>query len=178
VNDGVVHGVPSDFKLKEGDVVGLDFGVRYDGLITDGAITVAVGEPTEPSRKLLKATEEAVYLGIDQARPGNRVGDISAAIEKHLKKANLGIIQELAGHGVGTDLWEEPQILNYGMSGTGPLLKKGMTIAIEPMASLGSPEIEILSDNWTIVTRDGSNAAQFEHTVAITDGPAEILTQT
>lgn len=178
VNDGVVHGVPSDFKLSEGDVVGLDVGIRYEGMITDGAVTVPLGTVSAPAQRLLKATREALYLGIDQAVVGKRVGDISAAIERHLKSANLGIIKELAGHGVGTDLWEEPQISNIGRAGAGPVLKAGMTVAIEPMATVGDPGIEVLSDKWTIVTRDGSLAAQFEHTILITDGPAEILTQT
>lgn len=176
VNEAIVHGVPNEYELAAGDIVGLDFGIRYHGMVTDAAVTLPVGDISAPAQRLLQATEAALYAGIDQATDGNRVGDISAAVERHLRTAGLGIIRELAGHGVGRQLWEEPQILNYGRAGSGPLLQAGMTIAIEPMASLGSPAIAMLDDRWTIVTRDGSLAAQFEHTVLITDGPAEILT--
>jgi methionyl aminopeptidase len=177
INEEVVHGIPGSRELREGDVVGLDFGVRYDGLVTDGAVTLALGTVAAEGQRLLKVTQEALMVGIDQAQAGNRVGDISAAVERHLKPAGLGIIQELAGHGVGYDLWEDPQIPNFGRAGTGALLKPGMTIAIEPMAAAGRPAIRVLDDQWTIVTRDGSLAAQFEHTVLITPkGPAEILT--
>jgi len=176
INEQVVHGIPGPRMVAVGDIVGLDFGVRYQGMITDAAITVAVGEITAPAARLLRATEAALHVGIDAAMAGRHVGDVSAAIEHHLRQANLGIIRELAGHGVGHELWEEPQVLNYGRAGGGPVLKAGSTIAIEPMASLGSPAIHLLDDRWTIATRDGSLAAQFEHTILITDGPAEILT--
>jgi methionyl aminopeptidase len=178
VNEVVVHGIPSQEPLQEGDIVGLDFGVRYHGLVTDGAITVAVGHPTEPAASLLKLTEEARAAGIAAARAGNRVGDISAAVEKVLNRGKLGIIEELVGHGVGRELWEEPNIPNYGPPHSGPRLKPGMTLAIEPMATLGSPEITMERDGWTIRTHDRSLAAQFEHTILITpEGPPEILTQ-
>lgn len=178
VNDEVVHGIPGKLELQEGDLVGLDLGITFEGMITDGAVTVPLGAVDKNAQRLLKITQEALLIGIDQARSGNHVGDISAAIERHLRSGNLGVIKELAGHGVGYDLWEDPHIPNLGMVGAGPTLKPGMTIALEPMATLGKPAIEILEDQWTIVTRDGSLAAQFEHTVAITaDGPAEILTQ-
>lgn len=176
VNDEVVHGIPGKRILEVGDVVGLDFGVRHEGLVTDSAITVALGDVNAAAQRLLRTTEAALMIGIDQAVAGNRVGDISAAIERHLAQAGLGIIRELAGHGVGKDLWEEPQIPNYGRAGTGPVLKAGMTVAIEPMATLGGPGIKLRRDKWTIATRDGSLAAQFEHTIAISDGPPEILT--
>jgi methionyl aminopeptidase len=176
VNDEVVHGIPGKRVLQVGDIVGLDFGVRHQGLVTDSAVTVALGDVNAASQRLLKTTKDALMIGIDQAVAGNRVGDISAAIERHLAKAGLGIIRELAGHGVGRDLWEEPQIPNYGRSGTGTVLKAGMTVAIEPMATLGSPAIKLQRDKWTIATRDGSLAAQFEHTIVISDGPPEILT--
>lgn len=176
VNEAVVHGIPDGYVLKDGDIVGLDFGIRYQGMVTDAAITLPVGEVAPPARRLLEATEAALYLGIDQATAGNRVGDISAAVERYLKKAGVGIIRELVGHGVGRELWEEPQVPNYGRAGTGPLLEAGTTIAIEPMATLGSSAITMLDDHWTIVARDHSLAAQFEHTILITDGPAEILT--
>ena len=178
VNDEVVHGIPGKRVLADGDVVGLDLGVTCNGLITDGAVTVPIGSVDKNAQRLLKITQEALLIGIDQARAGNHVGDISAAIERHLRSGNLGVIKELAGHGVGYDLWEDPHIPNLGMVGSGPTLKPGMTIAIEPMATLGKPGIEVLRDDWTVVTKDHSLAAQFEHTVLITnDGPAEILTQ-
>jgi len=176
VNEEVVHGIPGPRVIADGDVVGLDFGVRYDGLITDAATTVAVGAPRHDAQRLLVTTEQALQAGIDQARAGQRVGDISAAIERHLRSAGLGIIRELTGHGVGRSLWEEPTVPNYGQAGHGPLLKPGMTLAIEPMATLGRPAVRVLADGWTIVARDGSLAAQFEHTILITDGAAEILT--
>ncbi len=177
VNEEVVHGIPGKRVLLLGDLVGLDFGVRCNGMVTDSAVTVALGDVGAAPRRLLDATEAALMEGIDQAVAGNRVGDISAAIQRHLEQANLGIIRELAGHGVGRDLWEEPQIPNYGRAKSGPVLKAGMTVAIEPMATLGSPEIKVLGDKWTISTRDGSLAAQFEHTILITDGPPEVLTR-
>lgn len=179
VNDEVVHGIPGDIPLEEGDLVGLDFGVRYKDLITDGAVTVPVGKIDANSKKLLDITQTALAAGIFEARVGNRVGDISAAIEKELKRGGLAIIEELVGHGVGYDLWEEPQIPNYGKPNRGPKLVAGMTIAIEPMATLGRKEIYIdATDGWTVRTSDGSLAAQFEHTILITDGEAEILTKT
>lgn len=178
VNDEVVHGIPGDQPLEEGDLVGLDFGVRYKDLITDGAVTVPVGEIDADSKKLLDVTQAALAAGIFEARVGNRVGDISAAIEKELKRGGLAIIEELVGHGVGYDLWEEPQIPNYGKANRGPKLVEGMTIAIEPMATLGRKEIYIdATDGWTVRTSDGSLSAQFEHTILITDGDAEILTK-
>jgi methionyl aminopeptidase len=177
INDAVVHGIPNDQILRRGDIVGLDFGVRYQGRVTDGAVTVAVGEVDAETQRLLDVTQRALAAGIAMARGNNRVGDISAAVERVLKGDKLGVIQELVGHGVGLELWEEPQIPNYGLAGKGPKLIPGMTIAIEPMATLGSRKITTDSDHWTIRTADGSLAAQFEHTVLITDGAAEILTK-
>lgn len=177
VNDEVVHSIPSDTPLAEGDIVGLDFGVLYKGLITDGAITVPVGRIDSDATRLLEYTNAALKLGIHEARVGNRVGDISAAIEKELRRGRLAVIEDLVGHGVGFGLWEEPQIPNYGKAGRGPKLQAGMTIAIEPMATLGRKEIEVDPlDRWTVRTADGSLAAQFEHTILITDGDPEILT--
>jgi methionyl aminopeptidase len=159
VNEVVVHGIPSKQPLKEGDIVGLDFGVIFGEMVTDGAT-------------------EALVAGVAAARAGNRVGDISAAVERVLRRENLGVIEELVGHGVGYDLWEEPNVPNYGQAHTGPRLKAGMTIAIEPMATLGGRDIVIEDDGWTVRTADHSLAAQFEHTVLITpDGPPEILTK-
>jgi methionyl aminopeptidase len=170
VNEVVVHGIPGKQPLKEGDIVGLDFGVILGGMVTDGAVTVPVGQIKAPAQHLLQVTTEALVAGVAAARAGNRVGDISAAVERVLRREGLGVIEELVGHGVGHDLWEEPNIPNYGRAHTGPRLKAGMTIAIEPMATLGSREIVIENDDWTVRTADCSLAAQ-------PDGPPEILTQ-
>ncbi len=176
VNDEIVHGIPGTRVIESGDIVGLDFGVEYKGMITDGARTLAVGNITTATQRLLTATSQALSRGISQAIAGNRVGDISNAIETRLRADKLGIIRELSGHGVGHELHEDPLILNYGKAGRGPILQPGMTIAIEPMAALGRSEIVIDDDDWTIRTSDGSLAAQFEHSILITDGEPEILT--
>lgn len=177
VNDEVVHGIPGNYRLKDGDLVGLDFGVRHDGLVTDSAVTVAVGEPSSQAKRLLDFTQRALMAGIDQVKDGARVGDISAAVEAVLRSANLGIIEDLVGHGVGHNLHEDPQVPNFGTAGTGMTLRAGMTIAIEPMATLGGKDIEVDRDGWTIRTLDGSLSAQFEHTVLVTQTGAEILTK-
>lgn len=176
VNDEVVHGIPGTRVFVNGDIVGLDFGVEYKGMITDSARTIAVGNVSLATQRLLTATQEALHRGIAQALPGNRIGDISNAIETRLRADKLGIIRELSGHGVGHELHEDPLILNYGKAGRGQELQIGMTIAIEPMASLGRSEIVIDDDEWTIRTSDGSLAAQFEHSILITENGPEILT--
>lgn len=176
INDEVVHGIPGSRVIEDGDIVGLDFGVEYKGMITDSARTIAVGNVSTATKRLLTATEQALSRGIAQAIAGNRVGDISNAIETRLRADKLGIIRELSGHGVGHELHEDPLILNYGKAGRGHVLQAGMTIAIEPMASLGRSEIVIDDDEWTIRTSDGSLAAQFEHTILITENGPEILT--
>lgn len=176
VNDAVVHGIPGKIPLRDGDIVGLDFGVRLNGMLTDGAVTVAVGSIDSEAQRLLDVTKAALAAGIKASRGGNRVGDISAAVERVLRAGGLGVIEDLVGHGVGHSLWEEPQVPNYGPAGKGPKLVPGMTIAIEPMATLGSHQIKTDSDHWTIRTIDGSLAAQFEHTIAITPGAPQILT--
>jgi methionyl aminopeptidase len=177
VNEVVVHGIPVKEPLQSGDIIGLDFGVRYQGLVTDGAVTLPVGTVNAEANHLLSVTESARRAGIFAARAGNRIGDISAAVQAELQRGRLSIIEELVGHGVGRQLWEEPQVPNYGRPHTGPILQKGMTIAIEPMATLGRKQIEIdAEDGWTVRTSDGSLAAQFEHTILITDGEPEILT--
>lgn len=176
VNDEVVHGIPGPRELAEGDLVGLDFGVNFEGMLTDGAVTVPIGKPSEGQQRLLTATREALDLGIAQVRAGVRTGDISNAIERRLRRDHLGVIEELSGHGVGNEVHEDPLILNYGRAGSGPELKAGMSIAIEPMATLGNRRIYVAPDGWTIKTRDGSMGAQFEHTVLVTDSGAEILT--
>lgn len=179
VNEQIVHGIPSfDHKLDEGDLVGLDFGVRYRGMITDGAISVGVGAVKPEHQKLLDVTKRSLDAGIAQVHDKVRVGDIGSAIEAVIREAGpYGIPRDLVGHGVGSYLWEEPNIPNYGRSNTGPWLDKGMTIAIEPMVTLGTDKISLADDGWTISTADGSWAAHFEHTVLITADGAEILTK-
>jgi methionyl aminopeptidase len=180
INDEIVHGIPSlERILQGGDLVGLDFGVKYDGMLTDGAISVVVGKTSRPAiRKLLDTTRLSLAAGIATVRDHVRVGDISAAIEEAIRReGNYGIPRELVGHGIGSYLWEEPNIPNYGRNNSGPWLEKGMTIAIEPMVTLGTDKIRLKDDGWTIATADGSWAAHFEHTVLITDEGAEILTQ-
>ncbi|MHB8871776.1 MAG: type I methionyl aminopeptidase [Candidatus Doudnabacteria bacterium] len=177
VNAVVVHGVPSkEIILKEGDIVGLDIGMEYKGLFTDTAITVPVGKISEKAQNLLSLTKKALLIGIAEAKIGNRVGDIGAAVQKVADDNKLGIIRDLVGHGVGHAVHEEPQVPNYGKKGTGPELTEGLVIAIEPMFTLGTDDIFIEDDGWTVTTRDESLAAHFEHTVVITKNGPEILT--
>lgn len=188
VNDEVVHAIPrADRILKEGDAVGLDIGMRWpafakatagkpSGLYTDTAITIGIGKISKEAERLIRATKGALDIGIKAVHAGARVGDISFAIQRHLEKNNLGIIRDLAGHGVGYEVHEEPFIPNYGKAGAGPELKEGMVIAIEPMATLGDWRVELQDDEWTFRTADGSLAAHFEHTVAVTENGVEILT--
>jgi len=178
VNNQVQHSIPNNVPFKDGDVVNYDFGVRYQGMVTDAGITVCVGEAVTPdTKRLISGTEKALYNGIRAVRAGARVGDISAAIERTLRKNKLGIVRELVGHGVGHELHEEPEIPNYGRAGQGPVLKTGMTIAIEPITTLGDPAIYQARDGWTLLTQDGSWSAQFEHTILVTPTGYEILTQ-
>jgi methionyl aminopeptidase len=177
VNDEVVHGIPrTDHILQEGDVVSIDFGVTINGMITDAALTFALGHVDERVASLIKTTEQSLYAGIDVLKGGVRTGDIASAVQKVLQRHNLGIIRDLVGHGVGHELHEEPNIPNYGFAGSGPVLQAGMTIAIEPMATLGGYDVKIDKDDWTIRTKDGSLAAHFEHTILITERGYEILT--
>lgn len=179
INHEVVHGIPSStVTLKEGDIISLDLGINHKECFTDHAITVAVGVITEKDKKLLSATREALYKGIDMAKVGNRVGDIGFAIETVAKKYGYGIVRELAGHGVGRYIHEDPFIPNYGQKGKGELLTAGMVIAIEPMFTRGTDDIYVKDDGYTVVTRDGSNSAHFEHTVLITNSGPEVLTET
>lgn len=178
VNDQVQHCIPNNTPLEDGDAVNFDFGVTYNGLITDAGITVCVGgEPSSDVRRLLNGTEEALMSAIKVIKPGIKVGDISSTIEKVLKRNKLGIVRELVGHGVGHKLHEAPDIPNYGRAGTGPVLKAGMTIAVEPITTLGKPDIYEEKDGWTLRTWDGSWSAQFEHTILITETGCEILTK-
>lgn len=177
VNEQVQHSIPNERPFRAGDVVNYDFGVRYKGMITDAGITVCVdNKTTDDTARLLKGTKIALEEGLKAVKHGARVGDVSASIERALRKYRLGIVRELVGHGVGYELHEDPEIANYGKAGTGPVLKKGMTIAIEPITTLGSPAIVESSDGWTLSTVDGSWSAQFEHTVLVTSSGAEILT--
>jgi methionyl aminopeptidase len=176
VNDEVVHGIPNATPFKEGDIVSFDFGVTYNDMITDSAFSMVVGKATKTQQRLLKATERSMYAGIEQIKDGVRVGDIAAAVQKVLDAEGFGIVRDLVGHGVGHYVHEDPNIPNYGVSGTGPALKAGMTIAIEPMATLGDYHVRVDRDGWTIRTVDNSLAAHFEHTVLITSDGYEILT--
>lgn len=178
VNDAITHGIPTDYILQRGDLVGFDFVITYKGMKTDSAFTMVVGEePKGAIKHLLRVTERSLYAGIDAIKGPVHVGDISAAVEKVLKDGKIGIIRDLVGHGVGHEMHQAPEIPNYGRVGTGPLLVPGDTIAIEPLTTLGGEQIKTDADGWTLVTRDGSLAAQFEHTVLITEDGAEILTQ-
>jgi methionyl aminopeptidase len=177
VNEQITHSIPTDYALQAGDVVGFDLVITYKGMKVDAAFTMSVGEPSAAVKHLLKSTEQALYAGIDAIKGPVKVGDISAAIEAVLVKAKVGIIRELVGHGIGFTMHDEPEVPNYGRKGTGPLLRVGDTIAIEPLTTLGSERILVEDDGWSLSTRDGSLAAQFEHTVLITEDGAEILTQ-
>jgi methionyl aminopeptidase len=177
VNDTVVHGIPStEIVLADGDIISIDIASFYDGFVGDNTRTVLVGEVDEEVKKLIKVTELALQAGIDEAVPGNRIGDISYAIQCSATMHGYGIVKELVGHGVGREMHEEPQVPNYGKPNTGPVLKKGMTIAIEPMLTLGQPHIFVDNDGWTIKTVDGFMAAHCEHTILITNNAPEVLT--
>ncbi len=178
VNDEVVHGIPSKRVLKEGDIVGLDLGAIVDGFYGDSAVTVPVGTIHPRTAELLRVTEEALYKGIEQAIVGNRLSDISHAIQRHAEAAGFSVVTDFVGHGIGRQLHEEPQIPNYGKPGQGPRLQVGMVLAIEPMINVGGSAVRVLEDQWTAVTRDGSLSAHFEHTIAIqANGPPRILTK-
>lgn len=176
-NNAIVHGIPDDVPLETGDVVSFDLTITYDGMCTDSAFTMVIGESPAGSKKhLLNQTERALKAGIGAVKAGAKVGDVSAAIEKSLTKAKLGIVRELVGHGVGNEIHMPPEIPNYGAAGTGPVLSAGDTLAIEPMATLGKEKIKIDPDGWTIWVADGSLSAHFEHTVLVTETGCEILT--
>lgn len=176
VNDAVVHGVPSESEvLKDGDIISIDCGTLLDGFNGDSAYTFCVGEVADDVKKLLKTTREALYLGIQNAIAGRHLGDISSAVQTHCEKEGYGVVRELTGHGIGREMHEDPQVPNYGRRGNGVLLKAGMCIAIEPMITMGDKSIYMMPDRWTIRTRDGKPAAHFEHTIAIRQGKAEIL---
>jgi methionyl aminopeptidase len=177
VNDEVVHGMPSNRVLKEGDIVGLDYGVCYQGLYGDSAITLPVGKVSEQAMRLMQVTEQSLYAAIGQACDGNRLGDISAAVQETVEAAGYSVVRDFVGHGIGKSMHEDPQIPNFGKKGRGIELKRGMILAIEPMVNVGKYNVKILSDGWTVITLDGSLSAHFEHSVAITDNGPEILSR-
>jgi methionyl aminopeptidase len=176
VNDEIVHGIPGERSLREGDIVSLDMGATFNGFQGDAAVTVGVGEISPQARELVATTEDVLKAGIAAARYGARLGDISATIQSYAESRGYSVVREYTGHGIGRDLHEEPQIPNFGNPGTGPVLKKGMTLALEPMVNVGDWRTRVGDDRWTVFTADGSLSAHFEHTIAITDGEAEILT--
>lgn len=176
INEEVVHGTPRDRKVQYGDMVSLDLGVIFEGWVGDTAMTVAVGLVEGENRRLMEVTEQALYLAIDKARLGNRLSDVSHAVESFVVANGFSVVREFVGHGIGRTLHEEPQIPNFGPPGKGPKLKTGMTLAIEPMVNQGTSKVEILGDGWTVVTVDGKPSAHFEHTVLITRDAPEILT--
>ncbi len=177
INEEVVHGIPSNRKLKEGDIISIDIGACYKGYHGDSAWTYPVGKISEEKEYLLKHTEQSLFEGLSVIKDGIRVGDIGHAVSKYAEAHNLAVVQELVGHGVGTDVHEQPDVPNYGNPHTGPILKEGMVIAVEPMLNLGTRNIYILDDDWTIITADDKPSAHFEHTVLITKDGYEILTR-
>ncbi len=176
VNEEVVHGIPTSRPFKEGDLVSIDIGAVYQSYHSDMAVTIPVGKISKQKEKLLSVTRDALYIGIEQARSGNHVSDISHAIQKYAEKNRFSVVRELVGHGVGKSLHEEPQIPNHGKPGEGPVLESGMTIAIEPMVNMGNAKVKVKDDKWTVVTVDMMPSAHFEHTIVITHNGAEILT--
>ena len=177
VNDTVIHGIPSpDIKIADGDIVSVDVGAYIDGFHGDAAKTFAVGQISDEAKALLAVTEESLMLAISMAKPGVRIGDLSAAIQEYNGSRGYGVVREYVGHGVGSELHEDPEVPNFGRAGHGPRLAAGMVIAIEPMITAGSPAVKVLPDGWTVKTKDGSLAAHFEHTIAITSDGAQILT--
>ena len=177
LNEEVVHGIPGPKKLKQGDILSLDFGAIWEGYHADAAVSVFVGEPpSAEAEKLVRVTEEALEAGISQVRPGLRLSDISNAVQQVVEGAGFAVVREYVGHGVGRNLHEDPQIPNYGPPGRGPELRQGLVVAIEPMVNMGGWETRVLADGWTVVTADGSLSAHFEHTIAVTDEGPEVLT--
>lgn len=178
INNEVVHGIPSAKRsVKEGDILSMDFGVELDSYFGDAALTVPVGKIDPAHERLLRVTREALERGIDMIRPGNRLTDISAAVQQHVEKNGFSVVREFVGHSIGTKMHEDLQLPNYGEPGHGPKLQKGMVLAIEPMVNIGNAEVRVLDDQWTAVTCDGSDSAHFEHTVAVTENGPWILTR-
>ncbi|MFH1868253.1 MAG: type I methionyl aminopeptidase [Candidatus Omnitrophota bacterium] len=176
INEEIVHGIPGERVLKQGDILSIDVGAELEGFFSDAAVTVAIGKIPQETQKLIEISKEALYRAIDSAKPGNRISDISCSIQEYVESNGFSVIREFVGHGIGSQLHEDPQIPNFGQRGVGPRIKKGMVFAIEPMVSAGSWEAEILSDGWTVATKDRSITAHFEHTVAVSEDGVEILT--
>ena len=176
INDEVVHGIPSKRKLREGDIIGIDCGATYMGYVGDAAITVAVGNVSDAVKRLLETTQQSLYQAIEKCRIGNRLGDVCNAVQAYVEPLGYSVVKNFCGHGVGRAMHEEPQVPNYGKPGTGPVLREGWVIAIEPMINLGHEDVKVLSDGWTVITLDGQLSAHFEHTVAITQDGPQILT--
>ncbi len=177
IDEQVVHGIPGERRLEEGQIVGVDMGVIFKGYYSDAARTYPVGEVSELKKKLMEVTQTALRRGIEKAVVGNRVGDISNAVQTYVESFGFSVVRDLVGHGVGKDVWEEPQIPNYGRAGKGPRLRKGMVLALEPMVNAGTYEVRTESDGWTVVTADGEPSAHFEHTIALFEDHTEVLTE-
>lgn len=176
INEEMVHGIPGKRKLQEGDIVSVDCGTIFEGFVGDSAFTAGVGEISQIGKKLIEVTEKALRIGVDKLRPGNRVGDVGAAIQQYVEGQGLCLTREYTGHGVGRAMWEGPQVPNYGIAGRGTLFRPGMVIALEPMVLVGTPHTRVLADQWTVASADGSLTAHFEHSVAITQNGPMILT--
>ncbi len=176
VDAEVVHGIPGSRVLREGELLSIDIGTTLEGYVSDSAVTVGVGTISAEAKRLLDVTQECLFIGIAAMQRGNRVGDIGAAVQAHAESRGYGVVRELVGHGVGQQMHEEPQVPNYGKPGTGPELRTGLVIAVEPMITQGAREVDTLKDGWTVVTRDGKLAAHFEHTIAVTDDGPRVLT--
>jgi len=178
INNEVVHGIPSPTRrLREGDILSMDFGVELEGYFADAALTVPVGKISPEREKLLRVTRESLERAIEKVRPGNRLGDVSSAVQQWVEQHGFSVVREFVGHGIGTRMHEDPQVPNYGAPGQGPRLQEGMVLAIEPMVNVGGPGVRVLEDEWTAVTEDGSDSAHFEHTVAVTSNGPWILTR-
>ena len=176
INEELVHGIPGPRQLREGDIVSIDCGATHKGFVGDAAFSAPVGQIGSDARRLMDITEESLRVGISMMRPGNRTGDVSASIQRHVEENGFGVVREYTGHGVGRSMWEQPQVPNYGTPGRGPKLRPGMTIALEPMVTQGDPATMVQADQWTVVTRDGRLCAHFEHTIAVTEDGPMVLT--
>ncbi|GAC1414491.1 MAG: type I methionyl aminopeptidase [Candidatus Velthaea sp.] len=176
VNEEVVHGIPGSRVLKDGDLLSIDIGTTLDGYVSDSAVTIAIGSVSAEAQRLMTVTQECLMLGVAQMQKGNHLSDIGAAVQAHAEKHGFGVVRDLVGHGIGTKMHEEPQVPNYGQPGRGPVLRPGLCLAVEPMITEGTFEVETLEDGWTVITEDGKLAAHFEHTIAITDEGPRILT--
>ncbi|NDJ54855.1 MAG: type I methionyl aminopeptidase, partial [Chloroflexi bacterium] len=177
VNEELVHGIPGDRVLQDGDIVSLDCGTIYKGWVSDSAFTWPVGQVTEDVQKLLEVTESSLYKAIDQCMAGNRLGDVSSSVQRYIEPLGYNVVRQYGGHGVGRKMWEEPHIPNWGDPGKGIKLRRGMVFAVEPMVMIGGPEVEVLDDHWTIVTADRQWCAHFEHTIAVTENGPDVLTK-